>query len=534
MTWIPAVSAGHLNEAVAAFDRPRVAQLCEDLIVYLRTTNEGYPEPEARDILDALRRKRYFGLMTRVADALVEAGADHPVVRRQYAQALLDQHHLMAAHSILQQLVTNSDDAPEEQVEAKGLLGRTYKQMFVRTDRRAVRREQYLDQAIRAYHDVYQQHPSLLWHGINSVALLARAGRDRVPVNGFPDPQATAKQLAAEISARIEDRSGPGYWDLAAAMEASIALGRFDDAMRWLGRYVQDRDADAFEFSSTLRQLIEVWELDVDHPLVTLLKAELLRREQGGQVEIAPAELHDKSLQRLEDHSGYEALLGDERFESINWFREALERCRAVARIEDKYGQGVGTGFLVHGADLHNSLPEAVLVTNYHVVPEALPVTKAYVAFQGLEPRPAGPKTSRIQELRLESGKDQLDATVAVLDHVPQGATTCPVTTELPLQDASPPPRAYVIGHPRGLDLPRLSIHDNWLLDWDDTLVHYRSPTQQGSSGSPVFNREWELIALHHYGDEHVRRLHGADGFYPANEGIRIDQIRAALQRKYG
>jgi hypothetical protein len=29
--------------------------------------------------------------------------------------------------------------------------------------------------------------------------------------------------------------------------------------------------------------------------------------------------------------------------------------------------------------------------------------------------------------------------------------------------------------------------------------------------------------------DEQVPRLHGADGFYPANEGIRIDQIKAAL-----
>lgn len=534
MTWSPGVTTDRLRQAVDAFDRPLVARLCEELIAYLGATDDGYPEPEARDILAALRRKRYFELMTRVADALVEAGADHPVVRRQYAQALLDQHHLVAALSVLGQLVTDTDGAPDEQVEARGLLGRAYKQMFVQTDPRAVRRGRYLDRAIRAYHDVYQQHPNLIWHGINSVALLARAGRAGVPLDGFPDPQATATQLAAEIAARVADRSQPGYWDLATAMEASIALGRSDDAMRWLGRYVQDRDADAFEFASTLRQLVEIWELDDDHPLVTLLKAELLRREEGGQVEIAPAELDDESLQRLEHRDGFEALLGDERFESINWFREALERCRAVARIEDKYGQGIGTGFLVHGPDLHSSLPAAVLVTNHHVIPEALPMSKAYVAFQGLEPTREGPRRSQIRELRLESGKGELDATVAVLDHVPEGATTCPVAAGMPLRDASPPPRAYVIGHPRGLDMPRLSIHDNRLLDWDDTLVHYRSPTQKGSSGSPVFTREWELIALHHYGDEQVRRLHGADGFYPANQGVRIDQIRAALQRRYG
>ena len=538
MTWVPVVSAGHLMEAVAAFDRPRVTQLCEELIAHLRTTDDGYPEPEARDILAALRRKRYFQLMTRVADALVEAGADHPVVRRQYAQALLDQNYVTAAYSVLKQLVADTDKAFDEQVEAKGLLGRVYKQMYVRTDPRALRRRKYLDRAVRAYHDVYREHPNLIWHGINSAALLNRAGSDGVPLDGFPDPTATATEIATEISRRLNDRSDLGSWDFATAMEASIALGRFQEALRWLDRYVQDDGTEAFELGSTLRQLIEVWELDESHkrggPLVTLLKAELLRREQGGYVEIASPRLDEENLQRLEDHGGYEALLGDERFESINWFQEALDRCRAVARVEDKFRRGIGTGFLLHGPDLHSRLPETVFLTNYHVVPEALTEGKAYIAFQGLESTGEGPPRSQIQEVILQSGKDELDAIVAVLDHVPQGATTCPVATEMPLKTSSRPPRAYVIGHPRGLDQPMLSIHDNLLLDWDDRLVHYRSPTQKGSSGSPVFTRDWELIALHHYGDEQVRKLHGDDGFYPANQGIRIDRIRAALQHRYG
>jgi hypothetical protein len=37
------------------------------------------------------------------------------------------------------------------------------------------------------------------------------------------------------------------------------------------------------------------------------------------------------------------------------------------------------------------------------------------------------------------------------------------------------------------------------------------------------------VIALHHAGDDEMPRLHGT-GVYEANEGIRLDQIQAALQ----
>jgi endonuclease G len=42
------------------------------------------------------------------------------------------------------------------------------------------------------------------------------------------------------------------------------------------------------------------------------------------------------------------------------------------------------------------------------------------------------------------------------------------------------------------------SINDNLLLGYDGRWVHYRAPTKGGRSGSPVFNQDWELIALHH------------------------------------
>ena len=96
-----------------------------------------------------------------------------------------------------------------------------------------------------------------------------------------------------------------------------------------------------------------------------------------------------------------------------------------------------------------------------------------------------------------------------------------------PLIDAKA--KAYVVGHPRGSGL-QISLHDSLLLDIDDDdcLVHYRTPTDPGSSGSPVFNKQWDVIAVHHSGSAKTPRLHG-DGHYEANEGIALSAVRRKL-----
>jgi V8-like Glu-specific endopeptidase len=90
----------------------------------------------------------------------------------------------------------------------------------------------------------------------------------------------------------------------------------------------------------------------------------------------------------------------------------------------------------------------------------------------------------------------------------------------------------YVIGHPGGRSLS-LSLQDNLLLGCENPLLHYRAPTEQGSSGSPVFNQQWDLIALHHAGSTSMRRLSGQEGTYAANEGIWIQAIRKELAASF-
>jgi V8-like Glu-specific endopeptidase len=82
--------------------------------------------------------------------------------------------------------------------------------------------------------------------------------------------------------------------------------------------------------------------------------------------------------------------------------------------------------------------------------------------------------------------------------------------------------RLNVIQHPQGRR-KEVVIQQNELKDTHTNVIHYYSDTDYGSSGSPVFNNTWDLMALHH----------ARDPSESANEGIRIDKIVADLKSQF-
>jgi V8-like Glu-specific endopeptidase len=229
----------------------------------------------------------------------------------------------------------------------------------------------------------------------------------------------------------------------------------------------------------------------------------------------------------------FEKVLGDTQYVTFNWYQRGLERCRAVARIETELetDRGEGTGFLVRGGDLKESWgDQRLLLTNAHVVSNdvnvkgALRPEKARISFKALG---SGQTRYRIKQLLWTSPPSEFDATLIEMDGVPSDVETYPLSPVLPTLDEGE--RVYIIGHPKGGTLS-FSINDNRLLDYQDRWIHYRAPTEGGSSGSPVFNRDWELIALHHAGGLDIPKLNNKEGNYAANEGIWIQAIRKALE----
>jgi V8-like Glu-specific endopeptidase len=155
---------------------------------------------------------------------------------------------------------------------------------------------------------------------------------------------------------------------------------------------------------------------------------------------------------------------------------------------------------------------------------------RACVRFEAIDRN----KSDAVDSIVWTSGRKKLDATILRLKD--------PVTDIAPLRPSTMPPtldgnpRVYIIGYPGGGDLS-ISFQDNALLDHEappegkpvDPAVchlHYRAPTQKGSSGSPVFDPLLlEVVALHHAGGESMRRLNGKIDKWPANEGIWIQSI---------
>lgn len=88
-----------------------------------------------------------------------------------------------------------------------------------------------------------------------------------------------------------------------------------------------------------------------------------------------------------------------------------------------------------------------------------------------------------------------------------------------------------IIHHPSG-DYKQLSIRENRFTKILDHTLWYETDTAQGSSGSPVFNDQWQVVALHHMGvpkrskdGKHYLDKKG-NIIQPVNGKIDVEQIQ--------
>jgi endonuclease G len=82
-----------------------------------------------------------------------------------------------------------------------------------------------------------------------------------------------------------------------------------------------------------------------------------------------------------------------------------------------------------------------------------------------------------------------------------------------------------IVQHPEG-QKKQVALRDNRIVDVFDEFLHYEADTQPGSSGSPVFNDQWELVALHHASVPAPE--HPELGKF-VNEGIRVSRLLAFI-----
>lgn len=547
-----------LNE----FDWAAATITSTNIIEEIFSTEITYEIDDFFQIMKQLRRKRRYALMVRLGDALSITTRTNFSIRNLYAQSLIEQGYFTSGISVLEKLELEMNNtggnSTQEYFETQGILGRAYKQLFIRTGyNKSDISVKFLEKSIEYYIQVYKNDSKThTWHGINAVALLAMAERHNIAsISSLGDYKVLAKEILSNVEEK-EKNSTANAWHFATASECCLALEDFDEALKWLAGYSSQEDCDAFELASTLRQFEEVWELNMDEKsgqlLMPLLRAELLRRS-GGEFEMDPEDIRKELAVAKKVTSQYESLVekgiesshtrlekvfGADSFKTYKWYMQGAARCLAVARIGLDSSRGEGTGFLVKGNNLHESLGEELfLLTNSHVISDdpvekALSPQEATVIFEVLDPN----LEFKLHNIVWSSPSTELDACLVRFSREDQEKLVeftgdvewYPLSNTLPLGDDQ---KIYIIGHPRGGTL-QLSFQDNHLLDHENPLIHYRTPTDNGSSGSPIFNRTWMLLGLHHAGSNEMKCLNGKEGNYSANEGIYIQAIIAALARK--
>ncbi len=470
-----------------------------------------------------------------------------PKTRRLYAQSLIDTGAATLALHLLDATLATLPPENEEYAEVIGLKGRASKQIFMdAADTTTDAACAAIREAVAAYRVPFEQSPNNYWHGINLSAVL-HAARKR-GVTEFPhlDSQAIARQVLRNLNV-IAPESRDAWWNATLA-EAHISLGEWEEAERALHRYVSDKRLTPFNRASTLRQLREVWEVQNEGAkgagLIQILEARLVEQPDS-VLEVLPS--HVRAMQHADEPTPgqVERVLGDTDAVSIQWYRTGLDRMSSVAAVRLPFGKRFGTAFAVRAGDFGLEPGDEVLaLTNHHVtnrrgVDDAEPARKVELWFEASELDYDNP--FRVADVVAESPLDDgLDYALLRLDRQPQSVRPLPIVRDLPEREG----RVYVIGHPGSAEL-HISLQDNFLLDHEGepdgnppdrarVRVHYHAPTKKGSSGSPVFDGFWNVIALHHAGEKHdpknslfgLRKLNGKSGRHSANEGIWIGSIQ--------
>lgn len=267
------------------------------------------------------------------------------------------------------------------------------------------------------------------------------------------------------------------------------------------------------------------------------LDAELASR--GIVEQPAPPELLRGVLERV---------LGRSDLLSVSYLELGLTVARAVGRvlIGSARGQngGYGTGFLV---------APRLLLTNNHVLPTSQHAADSEIEFNYQHTAsqfPTSPVVFALDPDALFLTSEKLDYTlVAVTEQARDGSLLRSFGWNRLIEEEGKVllgEYVSIIQHPNG-EPKQLALRENQLIDLLENFLHYRTDTAPGSSGSPIFNDQWEVVGLHHSG---VPRLDAQgnmlarDGTlwtedkgehqidWIANEGIRISRIIKHIKRQ--
>ena len=242
-----------------------------------------------------------------------------------------------------------------------------------------------------------------------------------------------------------------------------------------------------------------------------------------------------------------EALMGTNDLLDVHFLDRCLLARRCVGRIRVRGGgrQGWATGFLI---------APGLILTNHHVFPTAASVASSTIGFNywfdvAGHP-PADPDEFELgADLFHVSDKDLDFAVVGVRDRSLAGAAIAERRfLRLIAESGKVREKDFVtiLQHPDGVPM-QIALRENEVVraGEHEPYLWYKTDTAHGSSGAPVFNDSFQVVALHangrikREGERYVLSAGGttdsldglgeSDVVWEANVGFRISRIAARL-----
>lgn len=206
----------------------------------------------------------------------------------------------------------------------------------------------------------------------------------------------------------------------------------------------------------------------------------------------------------------------------IGFLENGTEKSKAIVRID--CGNMVGSGFVIENG---------WLVTNNHVLPNREAAAKAVIQFGYQFPKTLKSSEKSVSEIKpertasLDPGAEndkrfftdtKLDFTLVKINEQDIQNVKDYGFLQMSKNGVRVDDFVNIIQHPLG-GPKQIGLYNNLVMYADEDIVQYMTDTEEGSSGSPVLNSDWDVVALHHSGgwvndpktDQKVRRNQGTN-----------------------
>lgn len=212
----------------------------------------------------------------------------------------------------------------------------------------------------------------------------------------------------------------------------------------------------------------------------------------------------------------------------VNFLAKGVQISKSVGKVEIKIGNNrysVGTGFLFK----IKGIEDLFFITNYHVINDKKYIERTRIIFDyelDIKGNTVPSRSFKIDATGPWYCSEIKENDTTIFKLIDEDDTLAEYGwIELKEIEIAQHDFVNIIQHPEG-EMKQISLYHNIVTNTNERVVQYLTDTLKGSSGSPVFNSDWEVVALHHSGGgSKPGEPELPEGIKSRNEGIFINKI---------